>query len=111
MLNALSRSTEPSMRVWTFLVVVPVAVIAATLAVANRELVAFQFDPFETGSALVMPLFLLVFFSFLLGVLVGGATVALRRSHKGRRRRAAASDIATAMAMEAAKPSTKTSGP
>jgi uncharacterized integral membrane protein len=81
----------------------PVAVIAAGLAVANREPVAFQFDPFASGMALVMPLFLLVFLSFLLGVLVGGATMALRRNRMARRRRADASDIATAMALEATK--------
>ena len=92
------------MRVSTLLVMVPVAAVAAALAVANREPVAFQFDPFASGTALVMPLFLLVFLSFLVGVLVGGATVALRRNAMARRRRAAASDIATAMALEAAKP-------
>jgi len=92
------------MRISTLLVVVPVAAVAAALAVANREPVAFQFDPFTSDAAFVMPLFLLVFLSFLLGVIVGGATMALRRSRTARRRRAAASDIAAAMAMEAAKP-------
>jgi uncharacterized integral membrane protein len=91
------------MRISTLLLVVPVAVVAAALAVANREPVAFQFGPFGSDTALVMPLFLLVFLSFLLGVLVGGATMALRRSRIARRRRADASDIATAMALEAAK--------
>lgn len=110
MLIALPQFTEPPMRVSTLLVLVPVAAVAAVLAVANREPVAFQFDPFDSGSALVMPLFLLVFLSFVLGVLVGGATMAFRRSRTARRRRAAASDIATALAMEAAKPPPKTGG-
>ena len=92
------------------MVLVPVAAVAAALAVANREPVAFQIDPFASGAALVMPLFLLVFLSFLLGVLVGAATMALKRGRTARRRRAAASDIATAMAMEAAKPPVKPSG-
>ena len=70
------------MKLSTLLVLVPVAAVAAILAVANREEVAFRIDPFAAGdaaAALVMPLFLLVFLSFLLGVLVGGATIALRR--------------------------------
>ena len=99
------------MRVSTVLVLVPVAAVAAALAVANREPVAFQFDPFASSAAFVMPLFLLVFFSFLFGVAVGAATMALRRSRTARRRRAAASDIATAMAMEAAKPPVTPPGP
>jgi uncharacterized integral membrane protein len=99
------------MRVSTLLVLVPVAAAAAVLAVGNREPVGFRFDPFDSGSALVMPLFLLVFLSFLFGVLVGAATMALRRSRTARRRRAAASDIATAMAMEVAKTPLKTPEP
>jgi uncharacterized integral membrane protein len=99
------------MRVSTLLVLVPVAAVAASLAIANRKPVAFQFDPFASSEAFVMPLFLLVFLSFLLGVLVGAATMALRRSRTARRR-AAASDIATAMAMEAAKtPPVNPAGP
>lgn len=99
------------MRVSTLLVLVPVAAVAAALAVANRQPVAFQFDPFASSAAFAMPLFLLVFLSFLFGVLVGAATMALRRNRTARRRRAAASDIATAMAMEAAKPPVQNSGP
>src|SRR5215831_1973104 len=99
------------MRVSTLVVLVPVAAIAAALAVANREPVAFQFDPFASSAGFVMPLFLLVFLSFLFGVLVGAATMALRRGRAARRRRAAASDIATAMAMEAAKPPVTPPGP
>jgi uncharacterized integral membrane protein len=101
--GACLRITETGMRVSTLLVMAPVAAVAAALAVANREPVAFQFDPFASGAALVMPLFLLVFLSFLLGVLVGGATMALRKGRMARRRRAAAGDIATAMALEATK--------
>ena len=99
------------MRISTILVLVPVAAVAAALAVSNRQPVAFQFDPFASGVAFVMPLFLLVFLSFLFGVLVGAATMALKRSRTARRRRAAASDIATAMAMEVAKPPVQNSGP
>ncbi len=87
------------MRVSTILVMLPVAVIASVLAVANREEVAFRLDPFAagTGTALVMPLFLLVFASFVFGVLVGAATVALKRARTRRQR----IDIAGAMARDA----------
>jgi uncharacterized integral membrane protein len=89
------------MKFSTLLVLVPVAVIAAILAIANREEVAFKLDPFAAGDsfALVMPLFLLVFLSFLLGVLVGGATIALRRGRAARKKRAAA-DAAGALTLD-----------
>ena len=95
------------MKLSTLLVLVPVAVIAAILAVANREEVVFKLDPFaadDSAVAFVMPLFLLVFLSFLLGVLVGGATIALRRAAHARRKRIAASDIANALAPDAGRP-------
>jgi uncharacterized integral membrane protein len=91
----------------TILMLVPVAAIAAVLAVANREPVVFKLDPFagnDSAAAFVMPLYLLVFLSFLLGVLVGGATVVLRRARKARRNRIAAADIADAVVLDAAKP-------
>ena len=89
------------MRISNLLVVVPVAAITSVLAVANREEVAFRLDPFAGGeqTALAMPLFLLVFLSFVFGVLIGGATVAMRRNRRRQR-----IDIADAMAREA-KPS------
>ena len=75
------------MKLSTFLLLVPVAIVAGILALANREAVAFRFDPFsgtDPSFTLVMPLFLLVFSSFLIGVLVGGATVGLRRVRSAR---------------------------
>jgi uncharacterized integral membrane protein len=90
------------MKLWTLLAGVPVAVIAAVLAVANREEVAFKLDPFGSGDsvAFVMPLFLLVFLSFLLGVLVGGATIALRRGRNARRENAKPAAVATGLALD-----------
>jgi len=79
------------MKLSTFLLLAPVAIIAVVLAVANREAVVFRFDPFagtDPAFTLVMPLFLLVFSSFLVGVLVGGATVGLRRARSARAKRA-----------------------
>lgn len=82
------------MKLSTLLVVVPVAVVAAVFAVANREDVVFKLDPFaanDSAVAFVMPLFLLVFLSFLFGVLVGGTTIAFRHARKARNKRLAAS--------------------
>src|SRR3982750_782771 len=39
------------MRVSTLLLLVPVAAVAAALAVANRQPVAFRFDPFAPGDS------------------------------------------------------------
>jgi uncharacterized integral membrane protein len=82
-------------------VLVPVAVIAAILAVANRQQVMFRLDPFAADNSavvFVMPLFLLVFISFVIGVLVGGATIALRHRQTARRKRLAAADVSNAAA-------------
>jgi len=64
------------MRLPTFVILVPVAIVAAMLAIANREEIAFTFVPFvqhKSDVTLVMPLFWLVFASFLLGVLLGSS--------------------------------------
>jgi MFS superfamily sulfate permease-like transporter len=93
------------MKLSTLLVFVPVAAVSAILAVANREEVAFRIDPFAAGdsaAAFVMPLFLLVFLSFLLGVLVGGTTIALRRGRKARQERIVASGVDNTLASEVA---------
>lgn len=63
------------MRLSTYFLLIPVIVIAAALAVANRGIVPLSFDPFsDAHPALVvqMPLFLLLFLTLLLGVVIGG---------------------------------------
>jgi hypothetical protein len=70
-------------KISTLLVVVPVIAFAAVVAVANRAAVTFSLDPFSSDApslALSMPLFLLVFLTFFLGVVVGGITVWWRRA-------------------------------
>jgi hypothetical protein len=71
----------------TAFLLVPAAVIAAVIAVANRGDVRLSLDPFsDAHPALVleMPLFVLVFLALLLGVFLGGLAVALRRASRGR---------------------------
>jgi hypothetical protein len=70
------------LKVSTVLFVLPVVVIAAIIAVANRQAVTFSLDPFSANFpsvAFTLPLYMLVFLSILFGVVLGGATVSLRR--------------------------------
>jgi uncharacterized integral membrane protein len=83
------------MRFSTLCVAVIVGAVTAILAVANRQEVVFKLDPFaanDSAVAFVMPLFLLVFLSFVFGVLVGAATIALRRGRNIRNKRLAAAE-------------------
>lgn len=70
------------MRLSTYLVLIPVVIVASFVAVANRQAVVFSFDPFsDTAPALALeaPLFVFLFLALLLGVVLGGLTVALVR--------------------------------
>jgi hypothetical protein len=65
---------------------VPLGVVLVMFAVANREIVAVSFDPFnsaEPAFALKMPLFVLIFVLAGLGVLIGGIAAWLGQ-HKWR---------------------------
>ena len=89
------------MRVSTLILVILAAAIALAFAVANRETVVLNLDPFSLGAfhlSLAMPLFLLVFLSFVLGVLVGGVTIALKR--RGRRKQVTAKEIGKVLALD-----------
>src|SRR4051812_16758537 len=69
-------------------VLVPLAIIIVMFAVANREIIAVSFDPFDTAHpayALKLPLFVLIFVLVTLGVVVGGIAAWLRQ-HKWRMR-------------------------
>lgn len=63
------------MKLSTYVIGVPAAVIAAVVAVANRQAVTFSLDPFsqtDPAIALQVPLFLLLFAALIVGVLLGG---------------------------------------
>ena len=75
------------MRLSTYFLLVPAIVIAAALAVANRATVPLSFDPFSDAHpafVIEMPLFLLLFFTFLLGVLIGGVVALIGRRKRPR---------------------------
>ena len=77
-----------------FVILAPLAIVIVMFAVANREIIAVSFDPFDTAQpafALKMPLFMLIFALVTLGVLVGGIAAWLRQSRwRARARRAEA---------------------
>lgn len=75
------------MRPSTVFLLVPAVVIAAIIAVANRAPIRLSLDPFsDAHPALVfeMPLYILLFAALLLGVVLGGLAVALRRATKSK---------------------------
>jgi len=82
------------------------AAAAVSLAVANQENITFKLVPFvedDSAFALVMPLYRLVLFAFLLGVVIGAAIIGLRQYRKARRTRRAAKEAEKRLALDAAK--------
>lgn len=61
-------------RVLRWLVGLPIAIVVIAFAIANRRWVTLSFDPFSIEApsrAIDLPLWLLVFFGVLIGLLVG----------------------------------------
>jgi len=76
-------------RIVTALILVPLAIIAISLAVANRQSVVVSFDPFDQAHPALtraLPLYLLMLVLLIGGVVVGGIAAWLRQ---GKWRRAA----------------------
>jgi uncharacterized integral membrane protein len=76
-------------RIVTALILVPLTIVAISLAVANRQSVIVSFDPFDPAHPAVtraLPLYLLMLILVIGGVLVGGSAAWLRQ---GKWRRAA----------------------
>jgi hypothetical protein len=87
------------MKYSTLIVLIPVAVLATLFAVGNRHEVIVKLDPLareDAALAFVMPLYLLVFITLLAGVMLGGATVALKRG-VARKKRLKATEIGDAI--------------
>ncbi len=77
-------------------VLLPLAIIAVALSVANREAVVLSLDPFGGPSprwSVELPLFIVLFATLGIGVLLGGIATWLRQ---GRWRQAARSERANA---------------
>ncbi len=76
-------------KIVTALILVPLAIVLITFAVANRQMVVVSFDPFDQAHpafARELPLFALILFLLIGGVVVGGIAAWLRQ---GKWRRAA----------------------
>jgi uncharacterized integral membrane protein len=71
------------MRRFLFLVVLlPLAIVVVAFSVANREMVTLSLDPFGSPSprwSLTLPLFIVLFGTLALGVLIGGIATWLRQ--------------------------------
>ena len=70
-------------KIVTAVILVPLAAIIITFAVANRQIVTVLFDPFDAAQpayAAALPLFVLIFILVILGVLVGGIATWLRQA-------------------------------
>ena len=67
----------------TALILVPLAIVLVTFAVANRQTVVISFDPFDhvhPAFALALPLFALILVLAIGGVIVGGVAAWLKQS-------------------------------
>ena len=70
------------MRLTTWIVALPAALVAIWIALANRQAVSFSLDPFSRSApaiAVEMPLYLLIFVAFIAGVLLAGMALGVRR--------------------------------
>jgi uncharacterized integral membrane protein len=88
-------------RIVTALILVPLAIVVISFAVANRQSVVISFDPFDQVHPAVtraLPLYLLMLMLLIGGVVVGGSAAWLRQ---GKWRRAARLADAQAREMRA----------
>jgi uncharacterized integral membrane protein len=72
------------------LVLIPLAIILVSLAVANRQVVTVSFDPFDRADpafSLALPLYVLILALVIAGVILGGVAAWMRQSKwRGRAR-------------------------
>jgi uncharacterized integral membrane protein len=71
----------------TYVLGVPVAAVAAVIAVANRQSVHFSLDPTSQSAPAIafdIPLFVLLFIALVVGVVLGGIANSLSRMRKSR---------------------------
>ena len=79
-------------RLFAWVLALPIAVVAVTLAVANRKPVTLSLDPFNPEApalAVSLPLFAVVFGALIVGVIAGGTVVWLRQGRARKEARAA----------------------
>ena len=94
------------MKASTLIALTLAAAAAASVVIANRQDVTFKLVPFvpdDSVFTLVTPLYFLVLFTFLLGVLIGAATIGLRQMRNARKKRLAAKEAEKRLALDAAR--------
>lgn len=78
-------------RLVVVILVLPATILAVLLAIANREPALLTLDPFgapDPALAIRVPLFLLIFLTLIIGVILGGLASWLRQGrHRGQARR------------------------
>jgi uncharacterized membrane protein len=92
----------------TYLIGIPVATIAAVIAIANRQNVVFSIDPFslrhpDGNLSVRLPLFVLLLAALLLGLVVGWVSALL----SARRRRRRLEQKTAGAVLPAARPQSK----
>lgn len=83
----------------------PLLVVAVGLAIANREMVQFSFDPFNSENpafAVNTPVFLILMAGLLIGILLGGLSAWADQGHWRRMAREARKRVAQLEAEQAA---------
>jgi len=79
-----SRRAIAMRKFLTALIVIPLALVLVTFAVANRHFVTVSFDPFmaaDPALSVTLPLFLLLILVGALGVIAGGCAVWFGQRH------------------------------
>jgi uncharacterized integral membrane protein len=78
------------------LVLAPIAILILAFAIANRTVVSISFDPFsnaDSSAALIMaPLFVILFLTLIVGVIIGGVATWFTQGANRRRARDARDD-------------------
>ena len=77
------------MKLSTYLIGIPVVIVAAVIAVANRQVVTFSLDPFSLSHpaeavSVRMPLFVLLLLTLAIGVVLGGLAAHWSRFRRNR---------------------------
>ena len=78
------------------IIVIPLAAVIISFAVANRQTVTVSFDPFSSVSpayAATLPLFAVIVVALILGVLIGGLAAWIRQSKWRRAARRLESEV------------------
>lgn len=87
-------------RILNWLVLVPIALIAVMLAVANRTPVTISLDPFGrmmSPLSITLPLFAAVLLAMIVGVVIGGAAVWWKQGRYRKRCRQAENQLVDAL--------------